>query len=607
MLRNILSYLKPYTSLLLLNLLSNGLSVLFSLVSLTMVIPFLQLLFDKQRLVENPPSFAFSPEWVIGWFNYLFSQVIVLQGKPAALIWVCGVVVLVFFLKNLFRFGAGYFMAYIRNGVVRDVRSRVFAKILSLPISYFSEKRKGDLITRLSADVQEIESSVVGIMEVTIREPLTAFVYLGAMFFISIKLSLFVLLVLPFMAFIIGRIGRSLRRKSHKAQTRLSLLLSVLDETLSGMRVIKGFRAEAAQTRRFETENNAHRQLATAILQRREASSPLSEFLSICVVALTLYTGGMMVLAQDGQLSADTFIGFMLIFSQIIQPAKLFTSALFQLQKGMASMERVNEILEQEAAVYELPNAFPLPHFAQQIEFRNVSFAYEQRTILDNINIVLPKGQTLALVGASGAGKSTLADLLPRFYDPTQGTVLIDGQDISKVRLNDLRQHIGIVTQDPVLFNDTVFNNIAFGMSEMVKEEQVIAAAKVANAHEFITNLEQGYQTNIGDRGCRLSGGERQRLTIARAVLRNPPILILDEATSSLDAEAEKQVQDALYRLLENRTALVIAHRLATVQHADQIVVLNQGRVAETGTHESLMNQTNGLYRRLVELQTIGP
>lgn len=576
-----------------------------------MVMPFLQLLFDKAKLVTTLPTFSWSVAYLTNYFNYWFSQVIILYGKQGALWRVCVLVAIVFLLKNLFRFLAAYFMAFIRNGIVRDVRSELFGKMMSLPLAYFSDERKGDLTVRLTTDVQEIEQSIISVIETTIREPLTIICYLGAMIFISPTLSLLVLLILPITGFIIGRIGRSLKRKSHQAQERLSILLSIIDESLSGLRIIKGFGAESAQQKRFGNENEHYTQLMISILRRRELASPLSEFLSISVVTLLLYLGGAMVLNQNASLSADTFIGFMLIFSQLIPPAKVLSTAFFQAQKGIASVERIEKVLQIPNSIDNAPNALACKGFERAIEYRNVSFAYDSaktnpnaelvpsRAILSGISLTIPKGKVVALVGASGAGKTTLADLLPRFYDPTNGEIFIDDQPIRQLTLQSLRQLMGIVSQEAILFNDTVRQNIAFGMQGNPSQAQIEAAAQIANAHNFIMRLPQGYDTLVGDRGSKLSGGERQRLTIARAVLKNPPILILDEATSALDNESERAVQDALTRLMQHRTTLVIAHRLSTVKNADEIIVLQNGHIAERGTHQQLMQQ-NGIYCKWV-------
>lgn len=572
-----------------------------------MVMPFLQLLFDKTKLVTVMPAFSWSVSYLTGYFNYWFSQALLLYGKQGALWRVCIFVAFVFLLKNLFRFLAAYFMAFIRNGIVRDVRVELFGKMMRLPLAYFSGERKGDLTVRLTTDVQEIEQSIISVIETSIREPLTIICYLGAMVFISPTLSLIVLLVLPITGVVIGRIGRSLKRRSHQAQAHFSILMSMIDESLSGLRIIKGFGAENSQTKHFERENQTYTNLMTSILRQRELASPLSEFLSISVVSLLLYIGGVMVLNNTAGLSADTFIGFMLIFSQLIPPAKALSTAFFQVQKGIASIERIESVLQVPIGIEDAPNAVDC-RFEKAIEYKNVSFAYHKeannnaeqpRAILNTISLYIPKGKVVALVGASGAGKTTLADLLPRFYDVTSGDILIDGVSIKQLKLQSLRQLMGIVSQEAILFNDTVRQNIAFGMDNNVNQAQIEEAARIANAHDFIMRLENGYDTIIGDRGSKLSGGEKQRLTIARAVLKNPPILILDEATSALDTESERAVQDALTRLMQNRTTIVIAHRLSTIKAADEIVVMERGYIVERGTHNELM-QKNGIYSKLI-------
>lgn len=598
----VLVYVRPFKGYALLHILFNLLAILFSLVSLTMVVPFLSLLFDKQELVTTAPVFSWSASWAIGYFNYYLSQIITLNGKEAALFFVCLTVVFIFFLKNVFLYGAKYFMAPIRNGVVRDIRKDIFFKMNSLPLAYFSETRKGDILARITSDVQEIEWSIMSVLGSLIREPATIIAYLAAMLFISPQLTLFVFLVLPLTGIVIGKVGKSLKRKSKKAQERLGVLLSIVEETLAGLRIVKGFNAEGAQAAKFETENQGHFTTMNAMLHRRELSSPLTEFLSIGIVALVLYVGGRMVLTGESALEAETFIGFMVIFSQIIRPAKAFSTAYYHIQKGMASVERVQQIMDAPVTIADQANAVPIVHFKKNILFKKVHFAYVEKPVLSDINFSLAKGKVLALVGASGAGKSTIADLIPRFYDVTDGEILVDGRNIKQLKIKDLRNLIGIVSQEPILFNDTVFNNIAFGKKGEVSEAAVIEAAKIANAHDFIQKLEQGYQTSIGDRGNKLSGGERQRLTIARAVLKNPDILILDEATSSLDSHAEKLVQDALAKLMYNRTSIVIAHRLSTIQFADQILVMDKGQIVQRGTHDVLMGET-GLYRELVRLQ----
>lgn len=599
----ILHYLKPFKLQALLHVCFNLLSIVFSVVSLAMVIPFLRLLFDKQPLVQLPPP-AFTPSvaWVESAFNYTMTQLIVQNGKSQALLFVCIMVAVIFFFKNLFRYLAMYAMAGMRNGVIKDIRSDAFTKVVALPVGYFTEERKGDVITRLTSDVQEVENSIISMLAVAFTEPLTVLAYFLTMFFISPQLTLFVLLVLPITGVIIGQIGKTLKKKSHQAQGRLGALMSLIDETISGMRIVKGFNAQNKQKAKFEAENQAFYRLSKSMLHRRDLSSPLSEFMSITVVAVVLYVGGRMVLSQSLQLEAETFIYFIVVFSQIIPPAKAFSAAFYNIQKGLASVERIGKILDAPILVKDPDNPIALTSFNQGITFEQVYFTYDKQPVLQNINFYLPKGKVLALVGSSGAGKSTLADLLPRFYDVTQGTIKIDNTDIRRFNLESIRNIMGIVTQEPILFNDTVFNNIAYGVNRPVTDEEVTEAAKIANAHSFITQLDNGYHTNIGDRGCKLSGGERQRLTIARAVLKNPPILILDEATSSLDSESEKLVQDALFKLMQNRTTVVIAHRLSTIQFADEILVLQKGQIVERGTHNSLMH-AQGAYKKLVDLQ----
>ncbi len=602
----IVRHIAPYKNRAIANIIFNILAVLFSLVSLAMILPFLRLLFDTQALNLEKPVFSWSINWAMDYFNYALSNTIVTQGKISALMFVCLVVVAVFFLKNLFRFAALHLMAHIRNGVVRDVRDKVFNKMLLLPVSYFSESRKGDIITRLTSDVQEVEYSIMSVLEVTFREPITIISYLLTMLFISPQLTLFVFILLPLTGIIIGGIGRTLRKASHQAQNKLGILMSVIDETLSGLRIIHGFNAQQTQAHKFKEENQAHFSIMTSLLRRRELSSPLTEFLSIGIVALVLYIGGRMVLNQSIELAPEMFILFMVVFSQIIPPAKAFSSAFYNIQKGMASVERINSILDAPIAIVDAKEPQPLTAFKESIVFKNVHFNYEAAgpSVLQDINVALHKGQTLALVGASGAGKSTLADLVPRFYDIQQGEVLLDGINIKHYSLHDLRALMGIVTQEPILFNDTIANNISFGIPpQQVTKAAIVQAAKVANAHNFISQLSEGYHTIIGDRGHKLSGGERQRLTIARAVLKNPPILILDEATSSLDAASEKLVQDALLKLMQNRTSIIIAHRLSTIQYADQILVMQNGRIIERGTHQSLMGKEDSAYKKLVALQ----
>jgi subfamily B ATP-binding cassette protein MsbA len=598
----ILYYLKSHKGPALMNILFNVLTVIFSLVSLTMVVPFLNLLFGAQKLVTTAPPLTMNPNDLIDNFYYLLSGIIIERGKIDALLFICILVVIMFFLKNLFRYLAMFYMAKIRNGVIRDVRYDLYNKVLNLPLQYFSEERKGDLIVRMTNDVQEIQWSIMSSLEVVFREPLSVISFLITLFFMSPQLTLFVLILLPVTGFLIGRVGRTLRKQSTIGQEKMSDLLSMIEETLSGLRIIKGFTAEGIQRIRFSKKNHEYTKVQVSIDRRRDLSAPMSEFLGTIVMVVVMYFGGQLVLGNDSSLSASVFIAFIAVFSQIIPPAKNFATAFYNIQKGIASADRLSKILDAEEVIQDLADAKPINEFNNEIEYKKVFFSYDAEPVLKNIQFRLKKGKTIALVGPSGGGKSTLADLLPRFYDPNSGEIMVDGISIKNLKIHELRKLIGIVTQESILFNDTVFNNIAYG-AEQVNETEVIAAAKIANAHEFISAMPDGYHTNIGDRGGKLSGGQRQRLSIARAILKNPPILILDEATSALDTESERLVQDAIIKLMQHRTSLVIAHRLSTIQHADEILVIQKGEIAERGTHHELLSR-QGLYKKLFDLQS---
>ncbi len=597
----IANHVKKYWNYALLNILFNLLAVVFNVVSLTLVIPFLGLLFGTQPLVEVKPVFDYSVTSITDSFYYLLSQVIINEGRVQALMWICFLVVILFFLKNMFRYLGMYFVAPIRNGVVKDMRQEVFDKILVLPLSFFSEEKKGDIIARTTNDLSEIEWTILSSIEAIFRDPFAIIFFLATLFYMSPDLTVFVLVLLPLTGLIIGRIGRSLKKAAAQGQEKMGILISMIEETLSGLRIIQAFNAESFSRKKFASTNQTFNVLMNKMYRKRDLASPLSEFLGAIVLVVVMYFGGRLVLGGTGELDPSVFIGFIAIFSQIINPAKSFAQAFYNVQKGIASADRVLEILNAEQKIIEKPNALAKPSFDLAIKYENVQFAYGNAPVLKGINLDIRKGQTIALVGQSGAGKTTMADLLPRFYDPISGTIKIDGIPITDIKLADLRSLMGIVNQESILFNDTVFNNIAFGMTN-VTEEQVKAAAEIANAHEFIDKMEKGYFTNIGDRGGKLSGGQRQRLSIARAVLKNPPILILDEATSALDSESERLVQDAIQNLMKNRTSLVIAHRLSTVQHADCIVVMHEGNIAEMGTHDELLSM-NGVYKNLYQKQ----
>lgn len=595
-------YLKKYWNYVLLNIGFNILAVLFSVVSLTMVIPFLGLLFGTQPLVHEKPRVAFNVESAVDYFYYLLSKVISDYGRLDALMMICVLVIVLFLFKNLFLYLAMFFVAPIRNGVVRDLRNEIYNKVLILPLSYYSEERKGDLIARMTGDVQEIEWAILSSLEAVFREPVAIIFFLATLFFMNAEFTLLILVLLPITALLIGRIGKSLKRASDEGQKRMGVLLSVIEETLSGLRVIKAFTAEKFANDRFRELNDRYSKLMIKMYRKRDLASPLSEFMGAVVLVVLMWFGGRMVLGDaTTTMSPSVFIGFIAVFSQLIRPAKAFTTAYYNVQKGIASAERVRYVLDATVAITDDKDAVSKNEFNDSIRFDHVNFSYAKRQVLFDVDFEVKKGKTVALVGSSGAGKSTVADLLARFYDSRENNVLIDGIPVKKIKSQDLRKLMGIVPQETILFNDSVFNNIAFG-KEDATEEAVIHAAKIANAHEFIVKLPEGYQTNIGDRGSKLSGGQRQRLSIARAVLKNPPILILDEATSALDTESERLVQDAILHLMENRTSLVIAHRLSTIQHADEIIVMQDGRIIERGRHDELIDES-GVYKKLYDLQ----
>lgn len=600
----LLRYIGPYKGKAITSVSFNILTVIFSLFSLTMIVPFLNVLFTQDRNYHFQ-EWTFSVKVLLNNFNFYLSDFVVRHGQLEALSLISLFVVILFLLKNLTRYMAMYYLVPIRNGVVRDIRRDVYAKILSLPIGYFTDERKGDIMARVTNDVQEVEWGIMNSLEAAFREPLNIIIFLITMFTMSAELTLFVLVLLPIAGIIIGRIGKSLKRRSTLAQEKVGQLLSNLEESLGGLRIIHAFTAEEKSKQRFGDINQQLYRLQNKIGRRRDLSSPLSEFLGAMVLTIVMYFGGRLVLGPESNLEPSEFIAFIAIFSQLIPPVKSLTTAWYNIQKGLASSERIYHILDAPVAVKDAENPLAISGFKQSVEFRDVFFNYrkgDEGYVLNNINLNIPIGKTIALVGQSGSGKTTLADMLPRYYDPDQGQILLDGHDLRELRIFDLRKLIGVVTQESILFNDTVFNNIAFGVDNAT-EAAVISAAKVANAHDFISAMPQGYHTNIGDRGGKLSGGQRQRLSIARAVLKNPPILILDEATSALDTESERLVQEALTQLMKNRTTLVIAHRLSTIIHADEIIVMHKAEIVERGTHTELLEK-GGYYKKLYELQT---
>lgn len=596
--RRLIYYIADYKGNIVLYFVCSLLAVVFSVFSMGSLMPVLQVLFsgdEKPKPKVNPSFFD--------QFNFYIFELIEKNGSINALALICTAIVVFVFFKNLFLYLSIYILAPLRNAILRRLRNELFVKILSLPIGYFTDEKKGDIMSKMTNDINEVEVSVISVLEVFIREPLMLIFFLGSMILISPSLSLFIFIFLPVAGLIIGLVGKSLRKSSTISQQYLSDILAVIDETLTGMRVVKAFNAERHQQLRFTRMNNDLFRIRNKISARKELASPLSEVMGIVVVSIILWFGGRLVLINEGSLTGPAFITYLALFTQIINPFKNLSSAFSNLRKGSAALQRIEDILQVEASIKDGPNARPIHSFEQQIELRDVHFAYGEKVILDNINLVIPKGKNIALVGASGAGKSTLVDLIPRFHDVSSGSILLDGVDIREYKIDNLRRLMGVVGQDPILFNDTIYNNITLGTggADLARVED---AARVASAHVFIQKKAQQYETEVGDRGSRLSGGERQRITIARAVLKNPPILILDEATSSLDTESERMVQDAINNLMQNRTCIVIAHRLSTVRNADEIIVLDHGKIAERGSHDTLL-QYNGIYKRLVDMQEL--
>lgn len=579
-----------------------SLSIIFSLFSLSMLIPFMDLIFESDELSGVVKTSAAGTSGFKDTIYHFLQTTIATFGKVQALGWICLGIITAVILKNLFLYLSWYFLAPIRNAVTRKYSKLLYDKILQLPIGYFTEQRKGDILSRSSNDIAELENSIIGALEGMIKEPLNIIGIIIVLFAISVKLTLFVFVLLPLAGFVVGRIGRSLKKQTNKAQVKWGEIMSQMEETLSGLRIIKAFNAETRVKKSFYGLIDEIFLIKNKILYRRDLASPLSESLGVIILCCVLWFGGKLVLSGE-ILSGSSFIGYVALFSQIINPSKALSQAVYNVNRGIATLDRLNEILEAPVVVEESKQAIELDGFKKDIQFDNVQFAYNDTVILNQINLTIQKGKTIALVGSSGAGKSTLADLVPRFHDVSAGQLLIDGKNIKDYSLHSLRQHISIVTQEPILFNDTIAANIALGKPDATLEE-IKEAARIANAYDFIIKKDQGFDTMIGDRGSKLSGGERQRLTIARAVLKNPPILILDEATSALDTESEKLVQDAINNMMQHRTSIVIAHRLSTIRHADEIIVLQKGNIVERGNHDELLAQ-NGYYKKLIEMQEV--
>jgi ABC-type multidrug transport system, ATPase and permease components len=599
----VLSYVKPYWFYVVLNFFFNLITIFFSLFSFALVVPFLNLLFKTEAIVAvEKPAFGLSSDYLLNYFNWFMCSMIQQNGQIHALVFICVVLLVAFFFRNLGRFFACYFMANVRVGAVRDMRNAVYNKILILPLSFYSKQHKGDVMARITTDIQEVENSILNYLEMFIKDPLTIIFYFIFMLSMSPRLTLFVLVILPIAGLLIGKVGKALKKQSKDGQNRLGSMLSTIEETISGLRIIKGFNAIKYSDEKFREQNGIYSKVLKGVYRKRDLSSPMSEFLSAIVVIIVLWFGGQMILKGGGNITAADFVTYIVVFSQIISPAKSFSQGYYSVQKGIASADRIFEILDADELIVEKKDAVAIQSFTKEIEYKGVHFHYGKEEILKDINLKISKGKLVALVGESGGGKSTLVDLLPRFYDVTGGKIEIDGTDIRDYKIDDLRRLMGIVTQESILFNDTVFNNIAFGMKN-ASRDAVIEAAKIANAHDFIMEMENGYETIIGDKGMNLSGGQRQRLSIARAVLKNPPILILDEATSSLDTESERLVQEALSKVMTQRTSIVIAHRLSTIQFADDIIVIQKGRIIERGRHDELIAQ-GGVYKKLTDLQS---
>ncbi len=604
--KKILKYALPYKGWAWLNVLFNILYAIFNVLTIVAFIPVLNILFKQENTVQAKPVYdgIFSlGDYAQDSFYYFISQKIENEGAIETLVFVCGLTLFLFFFKNFFRYLASFVLAFLRNGVIKDLRDSIYQKIIELPLSYFSEKKKGDIIARMTSDVQEVENSFLTSLEAVVREPLTIIISLSIMLVISTKLTLFVFILLPISGIIISSVSKRLKAKSLLAQQETGNFLSFIEETLTGLRVIKGFNAEHKIGQKFKDSTKKFKQLMTSVLHRKTLASPMSEFLGSTTIIIILWYGGKLVLSDQSGLKPEQFLTYIGLFYLILNPVKALTTAFYNIQKGNASAERILSILETKNTIVDKPNAIDKTSFENNFSFENISFKYKDEYVLKNFSLTIEKGQTVALVGQSGSGKSTLANLITRFYDVNKGIVKIDGQDIKDFSQKSLRGLMGIVTQDSILFNDTVKNNICLGV-ENATDEAVLKASKVANAYEFIKDLPKQFETNIGDSGNTLSGGQKQRLSIARAVLKNPPIMVLDEATSALDTESEQLVQKALEKMTKNRTSLVIAHRLSTIQSADKIVVLRKGKIVEQGKHNELLAK-KGEYYKLVSMQSL--
>ncbi|GGE32544.1 ABC transporter ATP-binding protein [Psychroflexus planctonicus] len=603
--KKILRFAKPYKSYAILNIISNVLFAVFSTLAMISLFPLLKVLFGEDEPVYIKPEWSGidnAKTYLEDLLNYFVTEKAE-QGVDDVLIYMVGIVISMFLLKNIFNYLAMFFITFLRNGVLKDVRNAMYKKTVELPLSHYSEKRKGDTIARITSDVLEVQHSFLSILELIVREPLTILFTIFAMVVISWELTVFVFIFIPISGFIISRIGKSLKKKSDRVQKEQGMFLSILEETLGGLKIIKGFNAEGIFNRKFRHSTQEFYNFSNKLLNRQNLASPTSEFLGIGVIAILLWYGGRMVLI-DGSLDASMFIAYMGLSYQILTPAKAISKASYSIKKGNAAAERILSILETKNEIEDQPDAVEKNDFTSSIAIKNINFKYEDDYVLKNFSVNIPKGKTIALVGQSGSGKSTIANLLTRFYEVNEGSIEIDGVSIKDMKLHSLRGLMGLVTQDSILFNDTIRENLKLG-KENASEEELIEALQIANAHDFVMALPKGLDTNIGDSGNKLSGGQKQRISIARAVLKNPPIMILDEATSALDTESERLVQEALENMMKNRTSVVIAHRLSTIQNADEIIVLHRGEIVEQGTHQSLIAK-NGTYKKLVDMQNLG-
>lgn len=594
-------FINPYKRYIVGAFIFNLLGAVFGAFQFAALTPVLNVLFGAQELMTKPAEWAFTAESIKDNAMYGLSDIIQKFGAQKALIYIGIFLMIMVFLKVMFTYLGLYMLTPLRNGVVQDIRNQIYLKILELPIGFFSEERKGDIIARMTGDVQEIDNSIMSSLEMLLKEPLLIIIYLAVMIYMSWSLTLFVFLLLPVVGYLIGKVGKSLKKPSMRGQNKMGELLSTIEESLSGLRIIKAFNAEKKAIQHFKMQNTEYYHIMNSLMWRRYLAHPMSEFLGTGVIVVVLWYGGKLVLGNNSTLSPAEFITYLVFFYSIINPAKSFTTAFYAIQKGLASMERIDKVMMAQNNIIDKADPIPVKTFTSQIEYKDVTFRYQDDDVLKNVHLTIPFGKTIALVGQSGSGKSTFVDLLPRFYDVSEGQILVDGIETRDYKIADLRGLMGNVNQDPILFNDTFFNNIAFGV-ENATLEQVETAAKVANAHDFIIASPEGYQSNIGDRGGKLSGGQRQRVSIARAVLKNPPILILDEATSALDTESEKLVQEALENLMKNRTSIVIAHRLSTIKNADLICVFHEGEIVERGNHDELI-ELDGIYKKLHGMQ----